>query len=46
MSFLSFLFCFYIQKNVNAVGNITYKDNKHLAVKCIVLLPGHGRCTV
>lgn len=34
-----FLLFFYIQKNVNAVGNITYKDNEHLAVKCIVL---HG----
>lgn len=33
------LLFFYIQKNVNAVGNITYKDNEHLAVKCIVL---HG----
>lgn len=22
---------------MNAVGNITYKDNEHLAVKCIVL---------
>lgn len=31
-----FLFFLYTE-NVNAVGDITYKDNEHLAVKCIVL---------
>ena len=35
--FYVFLLCFYIQKNVNTVGHITYKDNEHWAVKCIVL---------
>lgn len=39
----SFFFFFFLRffvlytENVNAVGNITYKDNEHLAVKCIVL---------
>lgn len=28
---------FLYTENVNAVGYITYKDNEHLAVKCIVL---------
>lgn len=32
-----FLLFFLYTENVNAVGNITYKDNEHLAVKCIVL---------
>lgn len=32
-------FCLFVlyTENVNAVGNITHKDNEHLAVKCIVL---------
>lgn len=31
-------FCFGLYtENVNAVGNITYKDNEHSAVKCIAL---------
>lgn len=39
-----FKFMFLYTENVNAFGYITYKDNEHLAVKCIVLqsLGGDG----
>lgn len=33
--FTFFLFVF-IYRNVNTVFNITYKDNEHLAVKCVL----------
>lgn len=33
--FLLFWFVF-IYRNVNTVFNITYKDNEHLAVKCVL----------
>lgn len=43
-----FLFrLFLYTENVNTVANVTYKDNEHLAVKCIVLqsrgMDGAGR---
>lgn len=35
--FLLFFVCLFLYtENVNTVFNITYKDNEHLAVKCVV----------
>lgn len=31
-----FFWFVFIYRNVNTVFNITYKDNEHLAVKCVL----------
>lgn len=34
--FFYFFWFVFIYRNVNTVFNITYKDNEHLAVKCVL----------